>query len=504
MTERIISYRLRFFTYCLLSIAYCLLNACASTQHKYETENYQPFFDYTYDRERNISRYNILGPFITIETQPEKEEHIYRPFYSDTKDKKKDTSNTDYIYPLGNYKKTPEGESSRFTPLYTSRTSPRPPPSEGGEKGGYEGGKGDFGFFPVFWGKTEDGEKYGGFFPIYGHFKKRFGKDEIRFFLWPVYTNVREDKTETTDIIWPIFSKTTGEKEDGFRIWPLFGYRDKEGEYSKRFFLWPLIYNNKTRLNTARPTEYKAFLPFYSSETSPGRVTKSVLWPFFNYLYDEEEDLTLRDFPWPIIQKGEGRNFKVFRVFPVFGFREKEESESRFFLWPIYTYEKEQPKDSEKVVHRFILISKYERESWTKEKKDASQLRFWPLFNYKSKKDGGAVFHFPEIIPIETEGFEKNYGPIFRLYEYTSTPSPSPPIEAGDKKGDEMESRLLWGLYSHKKNSFGDFVSLSFLVTYEKREDESKFSILKGLLEFGKKKDKGYFKMLYIPFTPPP
>ncbi|MBI3599481.1 MAG: hypothetical protein HY097_02435 [Nitrospinae bacterium] len=113
--------------------------------------------------------------------------------------------------------------------------------------------------------------------------------------MWPVYTNVREDKTETTDIIWPIFSKTTGEKEDGFRIWPLFGYRDKEGEYSKRFFLWPLIYNNKTRLNTARPTEYKAFLPFYASETSPGRVTKSVLWPFFNYLYDEDEKLTLWD-----------------------------------------------------------------------------------------------------------------------------------------------------------------------------------------------------------------
>ncbi len=475
----------KYFLYLCLYL--CLFNGCASTQHKYETENYQPLFDYTYDREKNINRYNILGPFITIETGPEKEDRIYRPFYADTQDKKKDTADTDYIYPLGNYKKTPEGEFSRFTPFYTSRA---------------EGKKGDFGFFPVFWGKTEDGEKYGGFFPIYGNFKKRFGKDEIRFFLWPVYTNVREDKTETTDIIWPIFSKTTGEKEDGFGIWPLFGYRDKEGEYSKRFFLWPLIYNNKTRLDTARPTEYKAFLPFYSSETSPGRVTKSVLWPFFNYLHDEEEELTLRDFPWPIIQKGEGRNFRVFRVFPVFGFREKEESESRFFLWPVYTYERYRPEDSEKVVHRFLLISKYEYENPKSQIQNPKslQLRLWPLFNYKNKKDGGTLFHFPEIIPIETEGFEKNYAPIFRLYEYQSTPPPSPSIEAGDKKEGEMESRLLWGLYSHKKNSFGDFISLSFLLNYEKREDESKFSLLKGLLEFGKKKDKGYMKIFYIPF----
>ena len=475
-----------------LSIASCILvlTGCASTLNKsienkspdvngekakqYDTENYQPLFDYTYDGEKNITRYNILGPFITIEKDAQKEERTLRPFYSKEEDKKGDTSDVDVIYPFGKYKSNPEETSSRFTPLFTSRK----------EFKETEGKKNDFGFFPVFWGKTEDGESYGGLFPIYGDMRKRFGKDEIKFVLWPIYAKTRDDKTINKNFIWPIFSTTTGEKESGFRMWPLFGYKNKEDEFSKRFFLWPLIHYQNTDLDTSRPKKYRAFLPFYASETSPGRVTRSVIWPFFNYLHDDDENLTLWDFPWPIIQKGEGNNLNTFKVFPIYGYSDKEHLSERFFLWPIYTYKREYPKDSEKIVHRFLLISKYEYEnpkSW--------QLRLWPLFTYKSKKNGETIFHFPEIIPIETEGFEKNYAPIFRLYEYDS-----------NIKG-EMESKLLWGFYSHKKNDFGEFIDLSFLISYEKRGDDGSFSILKGLLELGKKKGKNYFKILYIPLS---
>src|SRR3989337_1968515 len=92
------------------------------------------------------------------------------------------------------------------------------------------------------------------------------------------------------------------------------------------------------------------------------------------------------------------------------------------------------------------------------------QLRVWPLFNYKSKKDGETIFHFPEIIPIETEGFEKNYAPIFRLYEYNSTPPLSPPLEGADGRGGRMESKLLWGIYPHTKNDFRESINLSSLI----------------------------------------
>jgi hypothetical protein len=506
--------------HCSLLIAHCsfmvsvllFLIGCASTNNKnienknpgvneqktkqYETGNYQPLFDYTYDGEKNKTQYNILGPFITIEREAQREEKIYRPFYSKTEDKNADTKDVDVIYPLGKSKRNPEESSSRFTPLFTSRR----------EFKETEGKKRDFGFFPVFWGTTEDGEDYGGLFPIYGSMRKRFGKDEIKFVLWPVYAKTREEKTVNKDFIWPIFSTTTGEKESGFKMWPLFGYKDKEGEYSKRFFLWPLIHYQNKDLDTSRPKKYRAFLPFYASETSPGRVTKSVIWPFFNYLHDDDENLTLYDFPWPLIQRGKGDNLNTFKVFPIYGYRDKEHLNERFFLWPIYTYRREYPEDSEKIVHRFLLISKYEYENPKSEIRNPKslQLRLWPLFNYKSKKDGKTIFNFPEIIPIETEGFEKNYAPIFRLYSYNFTPPTSPPLqgelEGGGKRGEEMESKLLWGIYSHKKNDFGEFIDLSFLISYEKRGDDRSFSILKGLLGFGKKNGKNYFKVFYIPF----
>src|SRR3990170_939248 len=84
--------------YCLLLTVYFFLTGCATSHNKtienkspavdgekakqYDTENYQPLFDYTYDGEKNITRYNILGPFITIEKDAQKEERTLRPFYS--------------------------------------------------------------------------------------------------------------------------------------------------------------------------------------------------------------------------------------------------------------------------------------------------------------------------------------------------------------------------------------------------------------------------------------
>lgn len=474
-------------------ISYFLSGSCASTQlqhvvneaAQYQTENFQPLFDYTYNREKGLSRYNILGPFITFEKGPDWENEVFRPFYYDREDKRQDTRDMDIIFPLGNYKRTPEWERYRFTPLLASKRDFK----EKKEK------KKSFELFPVFWGRTEEGEGYGGIFPVYGNFKKRFGKDEISFYLWPVYMNIKDEGTDTTDFIWPVFSRTTGEKEQGFRMWPLFGYRQKEGEYSKKFFIWPLIHHQKIDLDTSRPTEYSAFLPFYVSSVSPRRISRSVLWPFFNYLYDEDENLTLWDFPWPFIQRGSGENLKVLKIFPIIGFKEKEERKEHFFLWPLYTYKREFPEESERVIHRFLLVSKYEYETSINKTQNSElgtqnslQLRLWPLFSYRTGKSGETRFNFPEIIPVDSEGFERNYGPLLRFYEYDF-----------NAKG-EMESKILWGLYSHKKNDFGEFIDLSFFISYEKRGDEGSFSILKGLLEHGKKNGKNYFKILYLPF----
>ena len=74
-------------------------------------------------------------------------------------------------------------------------------------------------FLPVFHG--QDGDKtYGGVFPIYGHFEKRFGYDEVDFALWPLYSRSVRDGQKTYSVLWPFF-RYSPERE--LKFWPLYG-----------------------------------------------------------------------------------------------------------------------------------------------------------------------------------------------------------------------------------------------------------------------------------------
>ena len=110
-----------------------------------------------------------------------------------------------FLFPLG---KSTE-EKSYFFPVYTRHK---------GEDGH------DVGLFPFFWG--ESGEKsYGGVFPVYGKLYNRYRRDEIGFFLWPLYGYSIGDGTTRTNVVWPLFSFYKGHQE-GFKIGPLYGAAD--------------------------------------------------------------------------------------------------------------------------------------------------------------------------------------------------------------------------------------------------------------------------------------
>ena len=110
------------------------------------------------------------------------------------------------------------------------------------------------------------------------------------------------------------------------------------------------------------------------------------------------------------------------------------------------------------------------------------------MFYYDRKADGLTKFSFPEIIPIEDEGFERNYAPLFRLYEYI-----------GDSRG-YMESRFLWGLYRHKRTDSKEFFELTFIFAHEKEGDRRFFSILKGLFEYRHVDGINAIKLFYVPW----
>ena len=128
------------------------------------------------------------------------------------------------LFPLG---KSTE-EKSYFFPLYTRH--------EGEEEH-------DVAFFPFFYGKTH-GRSYGGVFPLYGTLYNRFRRDEIGFFLWPLYGYSKGDGASRTNVIWPLFSIYSGSQQ-GFKVGPLYGQRQWGNERKSMFVLWPFSYGTK-------------------------------------------------------------------------------------------------------------------------------------------------------------------------------------------------------------------------------------------------------------------
>ncbi len=449
---------------------------CATLAPGPRRENFAPLFIYSEDEEREGKALDILGPFFTYRKDKEERDIAFRPFFY-WKEKPENHLRLDYLYPMGKYERTDREMESYFRLIYSTRRDLTQPEKQ--EKDGS--------FLLAFWGETDQGKPYGGFFPLYGHLEKRFGRDEMNFFLWPLYSDSREGKSKTTTFFWPILSYSEGDRT-GFKIWPLGGYDRKENDYDKTFFLWPIFHFEKRHLYTDDPTEVNMVFPLYVSSSSSKRFSRSVLWPFFTYTYDEEDHYTQWDFPWPLLQWAKGDDKSIFRLFPIYGRKYWEGIERGYILWPIYWYVHQDDDTHQKNTDRYFLLSKSEIEVWKKEDKREWRLRIWPFVYYREEKEGQTYSYWPVLIPVDYEGYERNWVPLLSLYDYRRSP-----------KGDS-ESKFLWGVYLHRKNAIRELYELSFLLTFYTAKDLYYFGFLKGLLEYRAEGPKRALRLLYSPW----
>ncbi|MBI5606791.1 MAG: hypothetical protein HY879_25960 [Deltaproteobacteria bacterium] len=458
------------------------VSGCAHLSPDLQPENVSPFFHIQTDREKQGRRLDGAGPFYSQAESPEEKEWTFRPFFSYRENLKEQTEELEYLYPLGRYRKTPEGTLKRFIPLYSSFT----PAQENEEKD-----KNNVDFFPVFWGKDKEGKSYGGVFPFGGEFRGRFARDEIQFVLWPLYTRVREGETQTYNVLWPIFSYTEGGERSGFRIWPLYGQEKQEGmgAYQKTFFLWPIGQYQQRYLDTDHPKTYFYLFPLYLSEQSPNEHKTIILWPFFNFYSEDHFNYHQVDFPWPIIQFARGENTEAFKFWPLLTYRKVEQRQKMSLFWPIFIQEKEEDEERDEVLNRFIYISKFHQVYFKKENRWERLTKFWPFFHYAEDGRGMEHFYFPDLMPADWEGLERNYGMLFRVYEYYQ-----------DGKGKEI-SKFLWGLYYHQKQKDLNRIEVSLLFTYVREKETLYVSFLKGLLGYYRDGPKKQLKIFYLPIS---
>jgi hypothetical protein len=419
-----------------------------------------PILDYdSIDEKKELE---ALGPFFFWQAkEPEFKTYGFRPIFSYKR--AKDTIAWDVFYPLIRYRRDEIGPRFHFLLFSRSTTNYKE-------------------FFPIFWGKTESGEKYGGFFPVYGTFKERFGKDEIKFVLWPFYLTSRKGELYTYRYLWPFFTKRKGPGRKSFKFLPFYGYDHKEGQFNKYYVLWPIFISQKTKLDTPNPRSYFHFFPFYISESSPVMDSHTYLWPFFRtYRY---RDYRHYDFPWPILSLSKGEGIDEFKFLPFYGYEKTPNKKSTYLLYPIYKHQIEERKDEKIVTDFFFFIDYYERRYDDKGNITIKLAKLWPFYYYKEQKEQVKA-SFPFIFPIADEGFERNLAPIFRLYYH----------ERNHKKS---YTKWFWGLYYHKKTQEKEVYHLFPLFNWERGEEEKKLSLLTGILQIGTLKKKHYVKLLYF------
>jgi len=420
--------------------------------------NLWPLFFYA--RSPGVERLEALGPLFYRYRNGRESSVSLRPLVSWVNRRDSGERDLYFLSPLGHYHAEGTWRHLRLVPLFSYDW-------ETGEKESTPASSHTY--FPVFWGRTAEGEGYWGVFPIYGTMRDRFGYDEIRFVLWPLYSRATVDGDRSTNILWPIFNYSRGPTLSGFKIWPLWGFREKRGEYRRSFFLWP-VFIWETRYAEGRPTlEKRMVWPLYVREETPTYRRRIYLWPFFQHVRGRDGHFEQWDFPWPFVQIQRGEDRRGFRLWPLFGFREAPDHRSNFVLWPLFSGEELRRGPEEEVAGRFLLLSSYRRIVRHGRERERF-LRVWPLFvHWRRTVSGESLFYFPALLPFYDEGLERNLGPLLRLFEV---------YRFADGR---RYVRLLWGLYRYETGAGESVQELAFLLSYQRTPRGRALEILDGL-----------------------
>ncbi|NIQ98225.1 MAG: hypothetical protein GWO11_06845 [Desulfuromonadales bacterium] len=442
-----------------------------------------PVFDYRTAPAVDYKSFNLAGPLVTWQKKGSETEFGLRPLYYKATDPETGRSYSEVLYPL--LRKEEEPGQSRLTllQLFTYDLGSRD-----------AGSSRTFTLFPfIFGGDHEAKGRYFAFFPFGGKMYDRFGREEIRFALFPIYGKTLKKGTEITNILWPIFARIDGPAESGIKVWPLFGKAQKEGVYRKLFILWPIYFKYRLKLDTANPVHKNIVFPFYLEHESPQETRRTVLWPFFNYRDDRVKDYRQWDYPWPLFRTTVGQDYHGQRLLPFFADETRGETRKRWYLWPIYKINETQTDVFQQRRHR-VLFFLYRHMTETRSGEEGVRKRrisFWPLFTYDRIK---GVSHFRTLSilePIfpENEPIKRNWEPLWRLYQ-----------KKWDKHGSSVTS-VLWNLYWSEKREGQLAWELFPLVSYFREEDTSRdVSILKGLIRFRSDSGKNVLSFLYLPW----
>jgi len=407
------------------------------------------------------------------------------PLFSLYRDPAIEQTEWDFAYPIMTFDKF--GKEYRFQLCQVIAWS-------GGEGMKSGGDKKRTTLFPIYFQQRgplpED--NYTAVFPIYGHLRNRIFRDEIFFILVPGYLQTIKRGMVTDNYLFPIFHRRHGAGVNGWQFWPLYGTEHKVitastnnwgdteivAGHDKRSVLWPFYFKNTIGIGSTNATKQFVLIPFYTSQDSPARVSKSYGFPLgYTHTIDHEKQYEERGAPWPFIVFAHGPGKETSRVWPFYGKAKNNTLESDFYLWPVYKYNALRGESLERERTRilfFLYSDLVERD--TTNNTAFHRRDFWPLFTWKKDRDDRSRLQV--LAPLEpllptNKSVERSYSPVWSLWRQENNP----------RKNASSKS-LLWNLYRS-----------------EERPEYSRQSVLFGLFHREKTAGRTHWRLLFIPFN---
>ena len=364
-----------------------------------------------------MTEWQGLGPLVFEKTAGDGSAGGVRPFYVWRKNTAGETTEASVLYPLFIYRAGPGGSHWSVFSMINS-ASPRP-----GTEDKYHA----FDLWPVYFSRQtgDPATSYHAFFPIVGTVKNRIGQDSWSWVLFPLYGRFEKNNVTTTTAPWPFVKIMRGEGNRGIALWPLFGWRAKDGAYRDQYYLWPLIYKNEHALWKLQPEVRLGVLPFYTREQDADVISEDYLWPFFGYT-DRTAPFRYHEtrYFWPLFVQGRGDERYLNRWGPFYTHSIVKGRDKTWVLWPLWRqirWDAAGLAQTKTTVLPFLYWSLTERSLARPQLPPARHTSLWPLFTVW---DNGAGQRQVQVLSPLDSFFTTNetirlvYTPLFAIYRY--------------------------------------------------------------------------------------
>jgi hypothetical protein len=452
-----------------------------------------------YDESGAVTSWQAAGPLIYKKATADNEVVSgFRPLYAQWRSAAGDLREVNVLYPVFTYRT--DGFYYRWSVLQMILRS--------GDRAGRASDKlpaladETFDIWPFWFSRTTSSPEttYWALFPVYGITKNRFWHDQLNWVLFPLYGRAKRNEAVTIASPWPIIATTYG-AEQGFRIWPLFGWRTRPASFERRFFLWPLGWNNALYPAADAPPNTAArrqvgFLPFYTRETAQGLKDENYLWPFFGYTRREEPfRYNENRYFWPFIVRGRGDERIVDRFGPFYTHSVVKGMDKRWVMWPLYREKRFSDAgiaQRQRQVLYFLYWSLEQRSLTNPSAAPAEKSHLWPLYSKWDNGAGRKQLQFPSPLELFFQGNERireSWSPLFSLYRFDQ------------REPGTLRHEAFWGLFSWTRSPSRREFHLGPIVSMEATGEGKRFAVGNGLIGMRRSANGGW-RAFWFEFSP--